>query len=154
MKIMKILIIFWMLIALPQVSFAVSKPEPVESPSLVKLGGTWFLRTKDKCTEIKLNRKGRSERVLMQRDVYIDRREDYLYLTSKGFFHTYTYRMLPLVWGASYALEPLVVAPHEPPRGIDQIPEEIRYTGIFRVMTDCQLGPFHQYQSGVQASSY
>lgn len=142
MKYIRAIILCTLLMFVYQTAMAMSKTEPVHSPKLVKISGIWFLRSQDECTEIKLNRKGRSDKSLFQRDLFLDRKSDYLYLTVKQYDNTYTYRLLPLEWNKSYALEILAVAPHTPPKG-DKKPLETIYNGIFREMVDCQLGPFH-----------
>ncbi len=123
--------------ALP--AFAYTKPDPVHSPKLVYLKGAWFLREADECTEVVLDRKGRSELLLENRDVYIDRNPDYLYLTIKRYPHTYTYRMNPAEWGMSYVLELVAVQPDTPPTKGKE-PKDL-FTGIFRRMVDCQMTP-------------
>lgn len=140
MKIINILIICTTFMALAQASMAGPVTEPVSSPHLVTVKGDWFLRATEKCIPIRLDRKGRSDYVLGDREIFMDKRDDYLYLTLKKYFHTYTYRMNPLEWGTSYVLELVAAAPRVTPTPKDA-PLEERYTGIFRAMVDCQLGP-------------
>jgi hypothetical protein len=117
---------------------AYTAPEPVHSPKLVNLKGTWFLRGTQECIPIELDRQGRSEMLLGMREVYIDKTDDYLYLTIKKWPYTYTYRMVPLVWGQSYTLELMTVGPDNPPEGASA--PKLVLTGAFRAMVDCQLG--------------
>ena len=149
MKYLKSAILIFCTLIISCPVFAIEKPEPVESTKLVSLKGTWYLRTDEACKEIKLNRKGRSDQSLFQRDVFVDKKPDSLYMTVRQYFNTYTYRMLPIEWGKSYSLELLAVAPNMPPKGKTKSPLEENYTGIFRNMVDCQLGPFYN-----DASSY
>jgi hypothetical protein len=79
--------------------------------------------------------------MLSDLQVFMDKREDSLYLTVTRYLHTYTYRMNPLVFGKSYVLELVAVAPREAPTEKPKGPLDERYTGIFRAMVDCQLGP-------------
>ena len=130
---------------------AYTKPDPVHSPKLVSLGGSWFMREADECVEVKLDRSGRAEMLLGYREVYIDRNDDYLFLTVKRFPHTYTYRMNPIEWAKSYVLELVAVKPDTPPTRRDQ-PKHL-YTGIFRRMVDCQLTPGMQ-EGTVEERSY
>lgn len=110
------------------------------NPKLVRLKGAWFLRSQDMCTEMKFNRKGRSDWALIDREAYIDRRPDALYLTIKKYGWIQTYRMNPLVEdGTDFVLELIAVGPQQPPK--EKTPLEDRFTGIFRSMVDCQLGP-------------
>lgn len=112
--------------------------DPVESPYLVNLKGTWFIRGEKKCAPVKLDRKGRSELMLESREYYVDKRADALYLTVKAWPYTYTYRMNPIEWGESYILELIAVGPDDT-AGRRDVQRE-RFTGFFRTMVDCQLG--------------
>ena len=111
----------------------------VQSPKLVYLKGSWFLRGPTECAEIKFNRQGRADLILFNREAYIDKTPDYLYLTIREYQKTYTYQMNPLVYGDKYALELVTVGPNQPP--ISSTPLKEKYTGIFRTMVDCQIGP-------------
>lgn len=117
------------------------------NPKLVKIKGTWFIRSEDTCTETKFNRKGRSDWALIDREAYIDRRPDALYLTIKKYGWIQTYRMNPLVEeGTDFVLELVAVGPKQPPK--ERTPLKDRFTGIFRAMVDCQLGPTYQEAKG------
>lgn len=133
------LILIVLIIAAPLTAKAYRAPNYSESPKLARLKGAWFLRTPEKCVEIVLDRHGRSELLLGNREVYVDRDPDYLYMTIKRFPHTYTYRMNPIEYEKSYVLE-LVAA------GPDQLatypePNGTYFTGAFRRMLDCQISP-------------
>ena len=132
------IILLAVMIAVPLAADAYKKPNHAESPRLARLKGAWFLRAPDQCIEITLNRHGRSELLLGNRNVYIDRDPDYLYMTIKRYPHTYTYRMNPLEYEKSYVLELVAVGPDQTassaPRG------DFYYTGAFRRMVDCQIG--------------
>lgn len=132
----KILILIALMIAAPLAASAYQAPDLSHSPLLVRLKGTWFLRAPDKCVEITLNRHGRSEKLLGNRDIYVDRDPDYLYMTIKRFPNTYTYRMNPLEHGWSYVLELVSAGPEQAPA---EAPLDDRFTGAFRRMVDCQM---------------
>lgn len=123
---------------LPAASAAYTRSDPAHSPKLINLKGTWFLRGDKECIPVELNRKGRSEILLGASEVYVDKTDDYLYLTIKKWPYTYTYRMNPIVWGTSYVLELMTVGPENTPPGL-KLPKLV-LTGAYRTMVDCQLG--------------
>lgn len=127
-------------IALCTVFTAIASAQTYYNPKLTKINGTWFLRSQATCTEMKFNRKGRSDWSLIDREAYMDRRPDALYLTIKKYGWIQTYRMNPLVeQGTDFSLELIAVGPKQPPK--EKTPLEDRFNGIFRSMVDCQLGP-------------
>ena len=134
-----VLILIALMIAAPLVAEGYRKPNYSESPKLARLKGSWFLRTPEKCVEIKLDRHGRSELLLGNREVYVDRDPDYLFMTIRRFPHTYTYRMNPIEYEKSYVLE-LVAAGPDQPANYSQ-PNGTYFTGAFRRMVDCQISP-------------
>lgn len=139
MKIRVIAALIALMITVPLAAQAYRAPNYSESPKLARLKGTWFLRTPEKCVEVVLDRHGRSELLLGNRNVYVDRDPDYLYMTIKLFPHTYTYRMNPIEYEKSYVLELVATAP-------DQLatypePNGTYFTGAFRRMVDCQISP-------------
>lgn len=138
MKAIHIAIALIVLCALPLVSEAYQATERSESPYLVKLKGTWYLRGKNECTPVQIDRKGRSELLLGNHEIVIDRTPDYLYLTVKKWPYTYTYRMNPVVWAESYVLELMTVGPDNLQKPKKDVREHL--TGIFRRMVDCQMG--------------
>jgi hypothetical protein len=138
MKVFNIVIILTTLLIVPLSAHASKVTEPAESPYLVKLKGVWYLRGKNECTPVQLDRKGRSEMLLGNRELVMDRTHDYLYLTVKKWPYTYTYRMNPITWGESYVLELMTVGPENPPTTKALVKEYL--TGIFRRMVDCQMG--------------
>ena len=140
-----ILVLIALMIVAPLVASAYQRPDLAHSPKLVRLKGTWFLRGTEKCSEIVLDRHGRSEKLLGNRDVYVDRDPDYLYMTIKRFPHTYTYRMNPLEYGWSYVLELVAAGPEQP---ANDSPLNDRFTGAFRRMVDCQMNALSVIEGG------
>ncbi len=138
MKVINVVIVLIALLITPLVSEGYQVTERSESPYLVKLKGIWYLRGKNECTPVQLDRKGRSELLLGSREIVIDRTQDYLYLTVKKWPYTYTYRMNPVVWSESYILELMTVGPDNLHRPKKDVREHL--TGIFRRMVDCQMG--------------
>ena len=131
-----VLVLIALMIAAPLAAHAYVAPDLEHSPKLVRLKGTWFLRTPDKCVEVTLDRHGRSEILLGNREVYVDRGTEYLYMTVKRYPHTYTYQMNPLEYGKNYVLELVAAGPEQSPA---DTPLSDRYTGAFRRMVDCQM---------------
>lgn len=139
MKIRIITALIALMIAAPLAAQAYRAPNYSESPKLARLKGSWFLRTPEKCVEVVLDRHGRSELLLGNREVYVDRDPDYLYMTIKRFPHTYTYRMNPIEYEKSYVLELVAAGPDLPATYSE--PNGTYFTGAFRRMVDCQITP-------------
>jgi hypothetical protein len=100
-----------------------------------KWKGNWYLRGTNECKEINLDRKGRTTMGIYPKAM-VEKKNGDLYLTVESMGKKYSYKMDELEKNTDYNLDLISVGPNLPVPSAH--PAEGAYTGIFRMMVDCQ----------------
>ncbi len=99
-----------------------------------KWKGQWYLRAKDKCIEITLDRKGRSVPTSSPK-VIVEKVDGVTYLTVYKFQEKHSYKMTKTDENI-YFLQVVSVGPNQ---DLKTLATEDSYFGMYRKIVECQL---------------
>jgi hypothetical protein len=112
-----------------------------------KWKGSWFLRGENECKEIILDRKGKTEPYAYPQAL-VEKKEGSLYLSVMSLGKKYSYKMYERENTPDYDLELISIGPNLPLPSASK-PFDNIYSGMFRMLVDCQTTAFTMKESSV-----